>query len=86
MKRHLLLFVCLLTLLSNIAVAEKAPKAVQAGVDDILKRYAIPGGVAAIVENGKVSLKVASGVRKQRPDIYGGHGPSNRHHPVPRQF
>ena len=53
MKRYLLLIVCLLTLLSDIAVAEKAPKAVQAG------------GVAAIVENGKVSLKVASGVRKQ---------------------
>lgn len=65
MKRYLLLIVCLLTLLSDIAFAEKAPKAVQAGVDDIIKRYAMPGGVAAIVENGKVSLKVASGVRKQ---------------------
>ena len=65
MKRYLLLVVCLLTLLSDIAVAEKAPKAVQAGIDDIVRRYAMPGGAAAIVENGKVSLKVASGVRKQ---------------------
>jgi hypothetical protein len=42
MKRNLLLIVCFLTLLSNVAVAEKTPKAVQAGVDDILKRYAMP--------------------------------------------
>jgi CubicO group peptidase (beta-lactamase class C family) len=65
MKRHLLLFLCSLTLLSATASAEKAPKAVQSGVDDIIKRYAMPGGAAAIVENGKVTLKVASGVRKQ---------------------
>ncbi|MCX7397293.1 MAG: serine hydrolase [Planctomycetales bacterium] len=65
MKRNLLLFVCSLALLSATASAEKAPKVVQAGVDDIIKRYAMPGGAAAIVENGKVTLKVASGVRKQ---------------------
>ena len=64
MKRHLSLIVCFITLLSNVAVAEKTPKAVQAGVDDIIKRYAMPGGAAAIVNNGKVTLKVASGVRK----------------------
>jgi len=64
MKRHFLLIVCLLTLLSDRAIAEKAPKAVQAGVDDILKRHSMPGGVAAIVENGRVSLIVASGFRK----------------------
>jgi len=65
MKRHILLIGCLFTLLSHRAAAEKAPKVVQAGVDDILRRYSMPGGVAAIVENGKLSLKVASGVRKQ---------------------
>ena len=64
MTRHLLLLVCSLTLLSATAIAEKVPKAVQAEVDDIIKRYALPGGAAAIVQNGKVSLKVASGIRK----------------------
>ena len=64
MKRHLLIIACLLVLLSDSAIAEKVPKAVQAGVDDIVKRHSMPGGIAAIVENGKVSLKVASGVRK----------------------
>lgn len=65
MKRHLLLIVCSFSLLSATASAEKVPKAVQAGIDDIIKRYGMPGGAAAIVQNGKVSLKAASGVRKQ---------------------
>lgn len=65
MNQHLLLIVCSLSLLSATASAEKVPKAVQTGLDDIIKRYAMPGGAAAIVHNGKVLLKVASGVRKQ---------------------
>jgi len=65
MKRYFLLLVCLLNLLPDRAIADKVPKAVQAGVDDILKRHSMPGGVAAIVENGRVSLIVASGLRKQ---------------------
>ena len=65
MKRYLFLTACLLTLPLTDVVADKVPRAVQAEVDEILKRHALPGGVAAIVENGKASFKVASGVRKQ---------------------
>ena len=65
MKQSLLLIGCLFILPLDNVIAEKVPKAVQAGVDDILKRHSMPGGVAAIIENGKVSLKVASGFRKQ---------------------
>ncbi|MFO1000954.1 MAG: serine hydrolase domain-containing protein [Planctomycetaceae bacterium] len=64
MKQYLFLTASLLTLpLSNVG-ADNVPKTVQSEVDEILKRHALPGGVAAIVENGKASFKVASGVRK----------------------
>jgi CubicO group peptidase (beta-lactamase class C family) len=65
MKQYLFLTACLLTLPLTDVVADKVPKAVQAEVDEILNRHALPGGIAAIVENGKASFKVASGVRKR---------------------
>jgi CubicO group peptidase (beta-lactamase class C family) len=63
MKPHLLLTACLLTFSDSPVIADEVPVAIQAEVDGILKRHAIPGGVAAMVEDGKVTLKVASGVR-----------------------
>lgn len=63
MKPHLLLTACLLTLSCSQVIADDVPAEIQAKVDGILKRHAIPGGVAAMVEDGKVTLKVASGVR-----------------------
>lgn len=67
MTRPLLQIFCWLlpALLWDVAIAEKVPKAVQAEIDEILKRHSMPGGIAAVVENGRASLKVASGFRKQ---------------------
>ena len=63
MKPHLFLTACLLTLSCSQVIADEVPAEIQAEVDGILKRHAIPGGVAAMVEDGKVMLKVASGCR-----------------------
>lgn len=63
MKQHLLLAFCLLTLNSPVIAADDVPAEIQSEVTSILKKHTIPGGVAAMVEDGKVTLKVASGVR-----------------------
>lgn len=63
MTRYLLLTTCLLALNCNSIAADEVPAEIQAEVDGIIKRHAIPGGVAAMVEDGKMTLKVASGVR-----------------------
>ena len=63
MKQYLLLTACMLTLNCSQVIADEVPVELQAEVDNIIKRNAIPGGVAAMVEDGKVKLKVASGVR-----------------------
>lgn len=63
MKTPLLLTACLWTLSCSMVAAGEVPAEIQTMFDQILKENAVPGGVAAIVENGKVTLRVASGVR-----------------------